>query len=249
MQAVTLLPIAIPLCLLLRAEDPVYDRNPTAWVMYFGDHPVGDGKWGVHLEAQWRRDNGFNNWQQSFYRPAVNYDLKPWLQLSGGYAYAKTYPYGDFPVRQAFDEHRLHQQATLKHQAGRVKFAHRLRHEQRWIDVQQDVAEGPLPHQHWRLQQRFRWQARADIPITKRYYVGLYNEAMVHVPPNRAPKLLDQNRAYAAFGIQAAKSLKVEIGYLNQYLIQRNGRVHEVNHSFQLAFFSNANLTSLFRFR
>lgn len=238
MQAV-LSSFALPLFLLMPAQEPVLDHNPVAWMMYFGDHPVG-GKWGVHLEAQWRRDDGFNNWQQAFYRPALNYDVNSWLQLSGGYAYAKTYPYGNFPVRQAFDEHRTHQQAVLKHSVKRVQLVHRLRHEQRWIDVQRNVAEGPLPNEFWRFQQRFRWQTRANIPVSERYYWALANEAMVHVPPNLAPKLLDQNRVYAALGYQATKSLKIELGYLNQYLIQRNGRIHEVNHSFQLGFYSTA---------
>lgn len=233
----------------MSAQDVVQDPNLLGWVMYFGDHPIGKTKWGLHLEAQWRRDEGFNRWQQSFYRPAINYDVNSWLQLSGGYAFAKTYPYGSFPVRQAFDEHRTHQQAVFKHKIGKVRFAHRARHEQRWLDIQREVPVGPLPHERWRFQQRFRWQTRATIPINDKYYWTVANELLVHVPPNMAPRIFDQNRAYGALGVNLSDTARVEVGYLNQYLVQRNARIHEVNHSIQVSIFSTKRLGDLFRFR
>jgi len=227
---------------LLTAADPprITDHNFNGWIMYFGDHQI-KGKWGVHLEAQWRRAEGFNAWQQNFFRPAVNYDVKPWMQLALGYTYVKTFPYGEFPFRQAFDEHRIYQQVILRHPKpfGRVRLQHRFRLEQRWLDVQANVPQGPLPHLNWRLQGRFRWFTRADIPINEKFYVGAYNELLIHLPPNLGPRKLDQNRAYVAIGRRFGANFRVEGGYMNQYLAQRNGRILESNHTMQLAIFSN----------
>lgn len=206
--------------------------------MYFGDHQIG-GKWGVHLEAQARRNNGFNRWQQSFYRPAINYDVNRNVQIAGGYAFAKTYPYGEFPVRQAFDEHRIYQQLLVRQKAGRFRLQHRARLEQRWLDIQKDLPQGPLPHQNWRFQQRFRWNTRLEIPLRGKYYAAIANEILIHLPPNLAIRKFDQNRASAVLGAQASKSMRVEVGYLNQYIAQRNGRILEANHTVQIAAYSN----------
>ncbi len=224
---------------LLPAVDPVRISDPNfhGWLMYFGDHPVND-KWGIHLEAQWRRNQGFNRWQQSFFRPAVNYEINKSAQVAFGYAFAKTYPYGDFPVRQAFDEHRIYQQFVYRKPRKRVNLQYRVRFEQRWLDVQEQVALGPLPHREWRLQNRLRLNFRMDVPLTPKTYLAFFNELMLHVPPNMAPRKIDQNRAYGAIGYRAHPNWRLEMGYLHQHLVQRNNRILEDNHTIQLAVYS-----------
>ena len=209
--------------------------------MYFGDHPI-KGKWGVHLEAQLRRSQGFVRPQQSLIRPAVNYDINKSTQATFGYAYVKTYPYGDFPVRQAFYEHRIYQQLVYRRPWKHVRMQYRGRFEQRWIDVQKPLAVGPLPHQQWRLQQRVRFNIRMDVPLSDKYYLAFYNELMLNVPPNRAPRMLDQNRAYGALGYRAHPNWRLEMGYLHQHIAQRNNRILEDNHTIQLAVYSNFSL-------
>ena len=54
----------------------IHENNANGWWNYFGDHPIGDTKWGAHLEVQWRRNNIATNWQQLLIRPAVNYSLR-----------------------------------------------------------------------------------------------------------------------------------------------------------------------------
>jgi Protein of unknown function (DUF2490) len=229
--------LAALLLALVPAAD-IGDTNFNGWLMYFGDHPVA-GKWGVHLEAQWRRTNGFSRWQQSFYRTAVNYDVNKSLQLTGGYAFAKTYPYGDFPTRQAADEHRIYQQILYKQPWKRVRMQYRGRFEQRWLDVQTQQAQGPLPHAGWRMQERLRLNCRMDVPLSPKYYLAFYNELLLHVPPNLGARILDQNRAYGALGVRLNKDFRVEMGYLHQHVAQRNGRIVEENHTIQLAIYSN----------
>ena len=42
----------------------VYDSNGHLWLNYVGDHPLGDTKWGIHLESQFRLSDMGSDWQQ-----------------------------------------------------------------------------------------------------------------------------------------------------------------------------------------
>jgi hypothetical protein len=108
----------------------VADPNLNAWGMYFGDHPIGQSRWGVHLEGQWRRHEGFNRWQQLLLRPGVNFEVNKLLLLTGGYAFINSYPYGQFPtLAKATPEHRVWEQALLRYKTGKLSWSTRLRFE------------------------------------------------------------------------------------------------------------------------
>ena len=104
------------------------DVNAHAWYMYFGDHRFTDkSPWGLHFDGQVRRQGIGQKWQQLLIRPGINYDLSENLQVSSGYAFIKSHPYGDVPAPLTTPEHRLWQQLIVKHKAGRVGLAHRYR--------------------------------------------------------------------------------------------------------------------------
>jgi len=211
--------------------------------MYFGDHAV-KGPWGVHLEGQWRRHDVVTRWQQSFLRPAVNYDVNSTLTLTAGYAFAGTYRYGDYPVASKFPEHRIFQQVLLRQSAGRVGFQHRYRLEQRFLGEVSTSADGERSLDRWRHENRFRYQVRATVPLRGSpsekgsWYLALYDEFFLNFGRNVAANIFDQNRAYAAIGRGIGKQTRIEFGYLNQLIQQRNGRIFEVNHTLQLGVFS-----------
>lgn len=98
--------------------------------------------------------------------------------------------------------------------------------------------QNPLEDQ-WEFRQRFRYMLRGDIPLpNKRLYLGLYDEFFLNFGGNRGPRYLDQNRAYGALGVKLSPFEKFEIGYMHQYVPQRNGLVTENNHTIQVALFS-----------
>jgi hypothetical protein len=204
------------------------DHNANAWFMYFGDHAIGKSRWGAHLEGQWRRAHLGLQWQQLLLRPAVNFQLNKHVMLTGGYAFVNTHRYGAFPVRQRFPENRLYQQTQIAHRAGRLDLQHRFRLEQRFF--------GGFAA---RYENRVRYMLRANIPLRgKRYYIGLYNEIFYNWGRDVAANVFDQNRAYAALGRQLPKQSRLEIGFLEQTVQQRSGRVFEHNHTLQIAIFS-----------
>ena len=210
----------------------VADHNSHAWFMYFGDHPVSE-RWGVHLEGQVRRAELGASWQQLLLRPGVNFKLRPNLLLTAGYGYVKSHPYGDFPAAAPFPEHRLYEQALWSQKVKKLPIQHRFRLEQRWVG---QMTGGERTG--WQYRQRFRYMLRGDVPLKGRVYLGLYDEVFLGFGENRGPQALDQNRAYGAIGYNLGKPGKVEFGYLHQFVPQRNGIVHEHNHTLQVAFYS-----------
>lgn len=216
-----------------------HDSNGHGWYMFFGDHALREGsRWGIHTEAQWRRADVISSWQQLLLRPAVNYSLSPRVVITGGYGYIRTYRYGEFPTAATFPEHRLFEQVLIRQSPGRWQVQHRLRLEQRWI--RPDGADT-------RYQNRFRYFLKGTTPIGGRWFLALYDEPFLGFGKNRGASVFDQNRAYAAVGRKLGEKNSVEFGYLYQLVKQRNGRVFEHNHTFQLALFSTVPLNRLFR--
>ena len=116
----------------LFAQPKVLDFNQNGWFSYSGDHRV-EGRWGIHFDTQWRRSTVLTRWQQYQFRPGLNFQVNRNLLLTVGYAYTRTYPYGDFPGVAAFPEHRIYEQAVIRHPRTSVNFSQRYRLEQRFI--------------------------------------------------------------------------------------------------------------------
>jgi hypothetical protein len=230
--------LAVLLASSLPAQERVVDTNANAWFMYFGDHPVSE-KWGVHLEGQYRRHDVVSNWQQLLLRPGVNYKASENVMLTGGYAFINTHRYGEFPAAARFPEHRIFQQAVLKHGVGKAGLSHRYRLEQRYIG-ESFINDGGDPEvRRWRYENRFRYMLRGVIPFGESdYYLAAYDEFMVNFGKNVASNVFDQNRAYLALGRKMGAPGNLELGYMHQMVQQRNGRVLESNHTVQVAWFS-----------
>jgi Protein of unknown function (DUF2490) len=217
--------------------------NNNAWLMYFGNHRLSE-RFGVHAEAQWRRNDFFANNQQLLLRTGVDYYLKDNSRITVGYAYIKTYPYGDFAVANAFPEHRLWQQFTTAQQLGKVKLAHRYRLEQRMIG---NPTTGEF--ENGRFENRFRYMAKATVTLTSKWkrplYLAAYDEVFVNWGKDVAYNIFDQNRLYAALGITLSPKAKLEFGYLYQVILLRTLDITtaqnkiEDNHTIQFGFFHN----------
>lgn len=223
--------------------DRIRDTNFNSWFMYFGDHKVSQ-KWGVHLEGQYRRNSIGQKPQQLLLRPGINYDINSNVMLTAGYAYVYTTPYGDHPIALSFPEHRLFEQALVRHKIGKVAMSHRYRLEQRFLGETGLDSEGDIEVNNWRRENRFRYMVRANIPLQGemakgKWYLGLYDEILVNFGKNVSGNFFDQNRAYAALGYGLGKIGNFEAGYLQQTILRRHARVVEYNHTLQFAVYSN----------
>lgn len=211
-------------------------HQPHGWYNYFGDHPIGDSRWGLHLEGQWRRHDVVLRGQQLLLRPAINFDVNKNLQLSAGYALARSYRYGEAPIAAGNDEHRIWQQALLRYPQGKLRWSTRIRFEERFLE-----RIGREPHQDkYRHENRLRLMQQVRIPLQGKTYVTAYNEYWTYVKPYVSRSSFDQNRAYAAVGWQLNPHWRVETGYMHQAILQRSGSVLESNHTVMVSLFSSA---------
>ncbi len=215
-----------------------------AWLMYFGSHKFSE-HWGVHLEGQWRRAEGFEQPQQLLLRTGLNYHPNKQVFFTAGYAFIETYPYGDLPVAATFPEHRLWEQVQVKTPLGRVEWISRFRLEQRFSNLPVQTGEGVFEPGDAVYTNRFRLLNRISIPFKgnaiedRSWFITAYDEFMINFGKNVGLNLLDQNRAYVALGYQFPKAGRLEVGYLNQYIVKSSGVAFENNHTLQVGLFSN----------
>lgn len=220
------------------------DFNNNLWLSYSGDHVVS-GRWGLHFDGHWRRAELGTTWQQFLFRPGVNFALSRSVSLSGGYAYIKTYPYGDYRARTTVEEHRTHQQVVFRHAGQSASVQHRVRLEQRFVRY-----PDPQPRR-WTYQNRVRYLIRADLPLAKAaggrtsWYVPISNEVFIGIAPNYGARPFDQNRLTISIG-RALAAARVEVGYMKHFVGQRNGRIFEFNNTFLITVSSNVSLGRVF---
>lgn len=199
------------------------DDQIHGWVAYQGNHKLNH-KLDLHTEYQWRRADGFANWQQSLARVGLDFRLNPNLIFSGGYGWINTFPYGSQPIAAQTNEHRLWQQVNLKAQYGSIQIQHRYRLEQRWIDTL--------------FRQRIRYRAQCIIPLQQTYleqgkglFLNVNDEVFLGFGKGIGKNILDQNRFIAAVGYKFDSNFNIQLGYLNQFVVKTNGVQMERNHT------------------
>jgi hypothetical protein len=228
------------------AQKTGIDTNFNSWFMYFGDHPIANTRWGIHLEGQLRRTDGITAWQQWLFRAGVNFKWTDHILLTAGSAYVKSYPYGHL-MTVSSRENRIYEQLVLKSQINHLSFQNRLRLEQRLIETPTD-AQGQI--KTWSYRNRFRYMLRIDIPFSgsdrsSKFGLGFYNEVFLNFGVNRGPRALDQNRTYGALTYKTTRNNRVELGYLYQYIPLRNNVFSGHNHTLQFAWYSTTPLGKL----
>ena len=221
--------------------------NQNAWLVYLGDHALSPGsRTSIHLESQVRRGDLGADWQQLLLRVGLTRTLSPGVRATGGYAFVRTHPYGEAPVRAMFPEHRTWQQLALGHGAGPLSMSHRYRLEQRWIAMM-NLAE-PTQVASWRYANRFRYMARASLPVAGQAnraghtYLAGSGELFTSFGRDVQLNVFDQSRLAVAVGRHVTPSLRVEAGYLQQYILKGGGRDAERNHTVQFAILSSSAL-------
>jgi hypothetical protein len=213
-----------------------------AWLAV-NTEPRFSQKWGARGELILRRAEAGQAWQQIQFRLAPVWNPRTDLQLSVGYLFSRTFPYGKFPVRRVFNENRLYQQLVLRSALGHFAVAHRFRLEQRWskpvstIDPTERVSV---------FTNRARYQARAVLPFavsSKKLgpYGAVSSEIFISFGKQVARNIFEQFRAYGGFGWQFSKATAVELGYMHQLVQQSNGVNFERNHTLQLTVNFNPN--------
>lgn len=174
------------------------------WLMYFGMNRITD-KLSIHTEVQYRNHTVEPvNIEQLLLRTGLNYHISSSAMVTGGYGYIASHDYESPQSKPESTEHRIWQQLILINKVGRLKFEHRYRVEQRWVNDD--------------YRNRLRYRLMVFLPLNKpviekgTWFLGVYDEIFM----NTKQTFFDRNRLYGALGYQLSKTTQVQVGYLHQ---------------------------------
>ncbi len=187
------------------------DSSLGNWLIYFGDKKINK-QWNWHHEAQYRNYNAIGDLEQLLLRTGLGYNLEDNnnnLLLGYAYIHSRNYiPNSEYKFRT--NEHRLYQQFITRQNFDRVFLQHRYRIEQRFFE--QDFSL------------RFRYFLSINIPLNQKsmldntLYFSMYNEIFL----NAEGDVFDRNRLYGGLGFRFNSHVKLELGYMNQFLPNRS---------------------------
>lgn len=178
-----------------------------SWAMVFTNNRISD-KLSIHAEAQYRNYEFGSNFNQLLLRTALNYDISDNAMVSFGYGNITTDPTftdEDIDGEENFNEHRIYQQFVLRNSIGKLKFSHRYRLEQRFIEDAD-------------TQYRARYFLRVTYPLNEKWFLTAYDEVFI----NLQEPLFGQNRLYGALGYNVNSNINFQVGYLKNHLTGRN---------------------------
>jgi hypothetical protein len=239
MKRFILLFVAFAMATTSFAQKQISDQEH-AWLMYFGNHRITD-RWGIHTEYQWRRADGFEHWQQSLLRLGIDYYAKNGAQYTAGYGWIRSFQYGDQPIAHSSNEHRIWEQTITKSKIGRIDLQHRYRLEQRYIENWVKDSEGVYAQNGFYFRQRVRYRMLLIVPISRKemsdktLFFAAYDEPFLGFGKGISKNVLDQNRLYCALGWRFNATCNIQLGYLNQYVVKKDGIQAERNHTLQAA--------------
>lgn len=223
-------------------EQRLADHNTIGWLVYTGTFKLKN-KISIHTEYQWRRVNGLKNWQQGLLRTGLNFAIRKDISINAGYAFAETFPYGDYRVANAFPEHRIFEQLVIKNPVAKMDISHRFTLEQRFVG--KVLIQNGSKETDYTFLNRMRYRIRAEFPLNKNkqgkklWSIMLLDEIFIGWGKNIGANIFDQNRLSALIGYKVDQNLKFEAGYLNQILQQgkkvNNMPVFQYNNGLVLA--------------
>lgn len=177
------------------------------WLIYFGNKNI-DSKFNWHHEVQYRNYDAIGDLEQLLLRTGIGYNLTENnnnILLGYGYVLSENYIPGT-DEKIDVNEHRIYQQFITKQSIHIISLQHRYRFEQRFIEDD--------------FKLRFRYFLGLNIPVNKKVledktlYLSAYNEIFLNTENN----IFDRNRLYGGLGYMVNQQLRLELGYMNQYL-------------------------------
>jgi len=192
---------------------------------------------GFYIEGQ-LRFNKFKYSQQHQIRVTMDFFLTDKITFSPlGYVYTWNYKYGMQPAKIPENLHCVFEQINIKHNVKRVQFEQRARLEQRWQENKVLQADGTYHAENYIFKNRFRYRFMINVPINKKtmstgaIFLSTWDEVFVSFGKNVHYNLPDQNRVYGGLGYKFNKNGTLQLGYLNQLIIKKEGTLAESNHT------------------
>ena len=170
------------------------------------------GSWRLWMDGQLRLGDDSSRFSQRLVRPGFGYSLNQAWSLWVGYAYVRTdQPYALKPST----ENRIWEQISWQHLVGSTDLSSRTRLEQRFNSAGSGTGV------------RLREMGKLMQPLgaKKIWLIAVYDETFVNLNSTNfgARSGADRNRAFVGPGINLSRSIRTELGYMNQYTFNNNG--------------------------
>jgi hypothetical protein len=216
----------------------------SGWLGAFGRVELKNN-FSLHVESQLRSTNDLEQIQTLLFRVGLNYNIKSNQILTVGYAYISNRRTVD-GVSGYAPEDRIWEQFVLNESfafhARNVSIQNRFRLEQRFIG-QSVVEDDQLMTSGFNFVQRIRYFARMIAPFNKTpggfkkgAFFSLQDEVFFNIGDVSVVngKTFDQNRAYFSIGYRFSPRNDTEIGYMNQFILNK-GIAKTINNIVQIA--------------
>lgn len=182
-------------------------------------------RFGGFFEAQLRTNEVlFSKPYYHEFKAGLAYALGPNAVALAGAGEYTSYDFNHFNDGPVSNETRVWQQLVLTQQLSRIKFEHRYRVEQRWIDS--------------KFRNRYRYRFNVTVPLNKAvlepntFYISAYDEVFLN---NRKPNF-ERNRASASLGYVFSPAVSLLVGWTNNYNYSLTGTNDKDNLSINLVY-------------
>lgn len=223
----------------------IKNSNTNIWTHYVGKNNLTK-KLSFTFEGTLRFANGFEEKQQWFVRPSVDYQFSKWFTASIGFSHYNTYSYGDPAMNKiSIPEDHVWFQGTVVHNSGDFKFTHRLRDELRYVGVTvQDPVTEEFSVDRYDYRNRMRYMFLVNYPITKvdgntKLFAILGDEVFVNLGSNAGKTFLNQNRIIGGFGYSINKQNQLQLSYIHQNIWNYPNTFQESNPTVRLSYVTN----------
>jgi hypothetical protein len=216
------------------------EHNGHAWLNLFGDHRITE-RTSLYVELSARRADYGREWQQQVLGLGLARAFGGSYRVTATLIGQRSWPYTGGSGGGGVNEVRPWLQVAGQRRVGgersRWQWADRSRLEVRW----QQRATGFDVEGDWRGSLRFRRQDRLQRALPRGWYASASQEWFVDVPPWGSGPLVDQSRTQLVLGRPLSRTLRVEGGYMLQWL-ERPAGPRELNHTLVVSFRSSAPL-------
>ena len=199
-------------------------------------------KWSVIFDTQLRSNDQWEQAETFIFRPGLAFNSTGGWQFSLGFAWIENWR-SISGIRDGVSDNRVWQQMVRSHGLSGGILQHRLRVEERFLhDLA--VSGNDIIKKNNLFNARFRYFNRYIKPVVHKStfdsgpYWAIQNEIFFNVAglPNSHGKFFDQSRTYLGIGQRMNTKADIELGWMTQYALGRNGN-HFVNNILQLSSF------------
>lgn len=187
------------------------DRKSLYWTIYFNQLSIG--KWQVNSEVENIRLFSPHEQNQFLIGTIGLYKFTDKVKAGSGFTYIRLYDENKdgfvIPALRPF------QQVDVKHGTETLNLEHRLRTEQRF--VRDTIQQRLLDSHDFTFVNRYRIQVEYSFAKKETGHFALQLSEEVFINLSSSKETFDQNRLYAGFVFQPAKTIALGLGYMWLY--------------------------------